>query len=77
VGVLSQITDFGEDSYGRNLRIDFGLASVESGGPVFNLDGEVVGMNRAPVAASYFSYAITIDEIHAALPDLLLGISSY
>ena len=77
VGVLSQITDFGEDSYGDNLKIDFGIDPGESGGPVFNLDGEVVGMNRATVAASYFSYAIIIDEIHAALPDLQAGTRSY
>jgi S1-C subfamily serine protease len=77
VGVLSQFMNFGEDSYGDNLEIDFGIDLGESGGPVFNLDGEIVGMNRASVAGSVLSYAISIDEIHAALPDLQAGISSH
>ena len=46
VGVLSQITNFGPQSYGVNLTIDAAVDPGDSGGPVFNLAGEVIGMIR-------------------------------
>ena len=46
-GVLSQITNFGPHDYGRNLEMDAPIDPGDSGGPVLNAAGEVVGMVRA------------------------------
>ena len=73
-GILSQITNFGPHSYGRNLEMDAPIDPGDSGGPVLNTDGEVLGMVRAAarrtpgggqVVGTF--YAIHADEIRAAL----------
>jgi serine protease Do len=80
VGVLSQITDFGSGSFGRNLVMDVPVDPGDSGGPVLNDRGEVVGMVRAVqeqtnsgqrVVGTF--YAVHVDEIRAALPALKRG----
>jgi len=80
VGVLSQITDFGSGSFGRNLVMDVPVDPGDSGGPVLNERGEVVGMVRAVqeqtntgqrVVGTF--YAVHVDEIRAALPALKRG----
>jgi S1-C subfamily serine protease len=80
VGVLSQITDFGSGSFGRNLVMDVPVDPEDSGGPVLNDRGEVVGMVRAVqeqtnsgqrVVGTF--YAVHVDEIRAALPALKRG----
>ena len=47
VGVLSQIIDFGAKDFGFNLIMDVPVDPGDSGGPVFDAHGEVVGMVRA------------------------------
>ena len=73
-GILSQITNFGAQSYGRNLEMDAPIDPGDSGGPVLNIAGEVVGMVRAAarrtpgggqVVGTF--YAIHADEIRAAV----------
>lgn len=80
VGVLSQVVDFGSRSQGRNLVMDAPVDPGDSGGPVLNGRGEVVGMSRAVmestdqgqrVVGTFF--AVHIDEIRAALPALKRG----
>ena len=80
VGVLSQIDDFGRNGLGLNLVLDAPLDPGDSGGPVFDAEGLVVGMTRArmernsngrPVVGTY--YAVHADEIRAALPALKRG----
>ena len=73
-GILSQITSFGADSYGRNLEMDAAIDPGDSGGPVLNTAGEVVGMVRAAARQSDQGariigtfYAVHADEIRAAL----------
>ena len=51
-GILSQITNFGADSYGRNLEMDAAIDPGDSGGPVLNRHGEVIGMVRAAARRS-------------------------
>ena len=72
VGVLSQVTVVGDT---RELKIDAPVDPGDSGGPILNLKGEVVGMVRAAqeqtasgqrVVGSFF--AVHIDEIRIALP---------
>ena len=80
VGVLSQITNFGPGSYGVNLTIDAAVDPGDSGGPVFNLAGEVIGMIRLAqlnsggqrVVGTF--YGVHIEEIRKALPSLEAGI---
>ena len=76
-GILSQITNFGAQSYGRNLEMDAPIDPGDSGGPVLNTAGEVVGMVRAaarrtpggvPVVGTF--YAVHADEIRAALAEI-------
>ena len=76
-GILSQITSFGPDSYGRNLEMDAAIDPGDSGGPVLNSDGEVVGMVRAAGRQSATGgrvvgtfYAVHVDELRAALADI-------
>ena len=76
-GILSQITNFGAQSFGRNLEMDAPIDPGDSGGPVLNTAGEVVGMVRAaarrtpggvPVVGTF--YAVHADEIRAALAEI-------
>lgn len=78
-GILSQITNFGAHSYGRNLEMDAPIDPGDSGGPVLNTAGAVVGMVRAaarrtsggvPVLGTF--YAVHADEIRAAV-DRIMG----
>ena len=73
-GILSQITNFGPHSYGRNLEMDAPIDPGDSGGPVLNTAGEVVGMVRAAarrtpgggqVVGTF--YAVHADEIREVL----------
>jgi S1-C subfamily serine protease len=65
-----------------NLVIDAAVDPGDSGGPVLNLDGEVVGMTRAAQTSSGSGqrvvgtfYAVQWNEIRDALPNLKRGIS--
>ena len=76
-GILSQITNFGPDSYGRNLEMDAAIDPGDSGGPVLNANGEVIGMIRAAArrteqgsAVVGTFYAVHADEIRAALTEI-------
>ena len=76
-GILSQITNFGSDSYGRNLEMDAAIDPGDSGGPVLNANGEVIGMIRAAARRSQSGetvvgtfYAVHADEIRAALTEI-------
>ena len=76
-GILSQITNFGAQSYGRNLEMDAPIDPGDSGGPVLNTAGEVVGMVRAaarrtPGGAQVVGtfYAVHADEIRAAVEEI-------
>ena len=80
VGVLSQEVNFGSRSHGRNLVMDAPVDPGDSGGPVLNSNGEVVGMSRAVLERTDLGqrvvgtfYAVHIDEIRAALPALKRG----
>ena len=76
-GVLSQITNFGAQRYGRNLEMDAPIDPGDSGGPVLNTSGEVVGMVRAAarrtpggVQVVGTFYAVHADEIRAAVEEI-------
>ena len=80
VGVLSQITDFGDTGEGLNLVMDAPSDPGDSGGPVLDSGGAVVGMIRAArvqnsagqrVVGTF--YAVHIDEIREVLPALKRG----
>ena len=80
VGVLSQIINFGADNFGFNLIMDVPVDTGDSGGPVFNVQGEVVGMVRAiglqsPGGPRSFGtvFAVHVDEIRDALEALKHG----
>jgi S1-C subfamily serine protease len=79
VGVLSSIVTFtfhGVD----NLIIDAPMDPGDSGGPVLNAEGKVVGMVRAAQITTTSGarvvgtfYAVDIDEIRDSLPKLKRG----
>ena len=76
-GILSQITNFGPESYGRNLEMDAAIDPGDSGGPVLNAEGEVIGMIRAAARRSEAGqtvvgtfYAVHADEIRDALAEI-------
>ena len=81
IGVLSGIVHFTFYDV-DNLVIDAAVDPGDSGGPVLNLDGEVVGMTRAAQVSSGSGqrvvgtfYAVDWREIRDALPNLKRGIS--
>lgn len=80
VGVLSQMTSLGSTENVRHLIMDVRIEQGDSGGPVLNGQGEVMGMIRAFGVSTLqgqrvvgASYAVHIDEIRAALPALKRG----
>ena len=80
VGVLSQVFNFGSQSHGSNLIMDTPIDPGDSGGPILDGNGEVVGMARAVQEMTNHGqrvvgtfYAVHIDEIRAALPALKRG----
>ena len=80
IGVLSGLVNFTFFD-ADNLVIDAAVDPGDSGGPVLNLDGEVVGMTRAAQVSSGGQrvvgtfYAVDLREIRDALPHLKRGIS--
>ena len=81
IGVLSGIVNFVFFDV-DNLVIDAAIDPGDSGGPVLNLAGKVVGMTRAAqmytgsgqrVVGTF--YAVAWEEIRDALPNLKRGIS--
>ena len=80
VGVLSQFTDFGGSRLGFNLVMDAPQDPGDSGGPVLDSGGAVVGMIRAAQVQNSAGqrvvgtfYAVHIDEIRDVLPALKRG----
>jgi len=80
VGVLSHLIGFGTNGLGTNLIMDAPIDPGDSGGPVLDGDGMVVGMTRAVreqtpsgqrVVGTFF--AVHVDEIRDALPALKRG----
>ena len=72
-GVLSQIVSFGEQG-GRRLRIDAAVDPGDSGGPVLDTAGRVVGMSKGVVETDETGrrivgifYAVHTEEIEALL----------
>lgn len=81
VGVLTRVVEI-DDALGQGFEMDAPVDPGDSGGPVINRDGEVVGINRAVVVSTPSGQrvvgtflAIAVDEVHDALPDLRAGIS--
>jgi S1-C subfamily serine protease len=81
VGVLTRVYIL-DSGLGEGLEMDVPIDPGDSGGPVLNRDGEVVGVSRAVVVSTASEQrvvgtflAISIVEVHRALPDLRAGIS--
>lgn len=81
-GVLSYFTPLSSSNDPRNLVMDAPIDPGDSGGPVLNEHGRVVGVNRAVqistesgarVVGTFF--AVHVDELRAALPSLRSDIS--
>ena len=80
VGVLSQVMEFSDTNLGLNLVMDVPVNPGDSGDPVVDVFGRVLGMTRAVrestpsgqrVVGTF--YAVHIDEIRDALPALRRG----
>ena len=82
-GVLSQVVYVDDAKQIRNLLMDVPVDPGDSGGPVFNSRGKVIGLVRAAqtqaaggkrVVGTFF--AVHVEEIREALPDLKQGQST-
>lgn len=71
VGVLSLVLDLRVIGRGVHLVIDATVDPGDSGGPVLNSDGQVIGMTRSVDEGTLF--AIPVDEIHDSLSALTRG----
>jgi serine protease Do len=56
--------------FGGFVQTDAAINTGNSGGPLINMRGEVVGMNTATVGRGDLGFAIPIDAIKAVLPQL-------
>lgn len=67
----------GGDPYkGNVLEIDVAVHDGDHGGPIINLDGEVIGMTSAHyMAGRHLGCAVPSNQIRAVLPQLKKGIS--
>jgi len=81
VGVLTRLITVNA-SLGEGFEMDAPVDPGDSGGPILNRNGEVIGISRAVVIATSAGarvvgtfLAIAIDEVHRALPGLRAGIS--
>lgn len=59
--------------FGGFLQTDAAINTGNSGGPLINMRGEVVGVNTATVGRGELGFAIPIDAIKAVLPQLYSG----
>jgi|TARA_B110000263_G_C15226028_1_gene472299 putative serine protease PepD len=81
VGVVTRLVTI-DALLGRGFEMDAPVDPGDSGGPILNQDGEVIGISRAVVVATAGGQrvvgtflAIAIDEVHVALPVMRAGIS--
>ncbi len=72
LGVISGLErDLGVGDFDNFIQTDALVNPGNSGGPLVNLEGEVIGMNSAIVATAHkIGFAIPIDLIQGVLPDL-------
>ena len=56
--------------FGGFLQTDAAINTGNSGGPLLNMRGEVVGLNTATVGRGELGFAIPIDAVKAVLPQL-------
>jgi serine protease Do len=59
------------DSYLDFLQTDADIAPGSSGGPLFDLEGRVIGINTAVGSGAQPGFAIPIDQVKTILPQLL------
>ncbi|MBI4231511.1 MAG: trypsin-like peptidase domain-containing protein [Planctomycetes bacterium] len=78
VSGLHRMDDKGEYIYGDSIQTDAALNPGNSGGPLFNLRGELIGINgkihvRRGRMNSGIGYAISANQIRNFLPDMRKG----
>ncbi|MAE65348.1 MAG: hypothetical protein CMJ18_13840 [Phycisphaeraceae bacterium] len=62
----------GDVSFRKLIQTDAGINPINSGGPLLNVLGEMIGLSTSiRIDAPDIGFAVPIDEVHAALPGLL------
>lgn len=78
VGIISakeRPITIGDRKYARLIQTDAAINRGNSGGPLINMRGEVIGMNTAVSASSQgIGFAISVDVIKDAIDDLMDGV---
>jgi serine protease Do len=68
--------DFGDPYKGNVLEVDVAIHSGDHGGPLVNLDGEVIGMMTGHyMAGRHLGCAVPINQIRAVLTQLKKGVA--
>ena len=75
VGIISAVgrpMQIGDRSYPHLIQTDAAINRGNSGGPLLNLHGEVIGMNTAVSQSSQgIGFAITVDDVKKSIKDIL------
>ncbi|MCX7569019.1 trypsin-like peptidase domain-containing protein [Tumebacillus sp. DT12] len=75
VSALERPIQIGDRHYPHLLQTDAAINRGNSGGPLINLRGQVIGMNTAVSASSQgIGFAIAVDQVKHVVRDLMSGV---
>lgn len=75
-GVISRFTAITSQSNAKVIQHDATIHGGNSGGPLVNAKGVVIGVNNSVASVASINYAVYVDYVHEALEELGISTSS-